>query len=115
LSGGHQWLDGCVDVAELRLEAECVRSRGRFVAGRSVRYGTIGIIDLNTGEMALGIEEGPAQVGSHMVFDEAGRLNLRMGDPAHRFDVVVCSLGGEWWQSTAPSADPIDFVLPNQK
>jgi hypothetical protein len=88
---------------------------GRFVAGRSVRYGTIGIIDLNAGELALGIEEGPAQVGSHVVFDQAGRLNLRMGDPAHRFDVVVCSLAGEWWHSTTRSADPIAFVLPNRK
>jgi hypothetical protein len=74
-----------------------------------------GIIDLNTGEMALGIEEGPAQVGPHMVFDQAGRLNLQMGDPAHRFDVVVCTLAGEWWHSAARSANPIDFVLPNQQ
>lgn len=95
-------------------ELSAFASDGRFVAGRNVRYGTIGIIDLNTGDMALGIEEGPAQVGPHMVFDPAGRLNLRMGDPAHRFDVVVCTLTGEWWHSTTASANPIDFVLPNQ-
>jgi hypothetical protein len=90
-------------------------SDGRFGAGHSVRYGTIGVTDLNTGALALGIEEGPAQVGPDLVFDRAGRLNLRMGDPAHRFDVVVCTLTGEWWHSTTASADPIEFVLPNQK
>ncbi len=55
-------------------------SDGRLGAGRSVRYGSIGIIDLSTGELALGIDEGLTHIAPHMVFDEAGRLNLRMGN-----------------------------------
>jgi hypothetical protein len=94
---------------------------GRFGAGRSVMYGTIGIIDMSTDQLALGIQQDMTPVGPQMVFDQAGRLNFRVRNPAsggtpdasHAF--MVCDLAGQCWFSTARYADPIDFVLPNRK
>jgi hypothetical protein len=90
-------------------------SDGRLGAGRNVKYGSIGIIDLNTGDLAVGIDEGLTHIAPHMVFDQAGRLNLRMGDQPQGYNFVVCDLAGQWWHATTQLADPIDFVLPNQK
>jgi hypothetical protein len=56
-----------------------------------------------------------------MMFDEAGRLNFIVGNPAAggtteaSFAFMVCDLAGQCWFSTARYADPIDFVLPNRK
>jgi hypothetical protein len=88
---------------------------GRFAAGRNVMYGTIGVIDLSTGELALGIDQGSNAVGPQMVFDEAGRLNFRVGNPDVHFGFVACDLAGTCWMSAADYPDPIEFVLPNRK
>lgn len=96
-------------------------SDGRFGVGRSVMYGTIGIIDLNTDKLALGINPDMTPVGPHMIFDEADRLNFTVGNPASggpietSFAFMACDLAGQCWLSTARYADPIDFVLPNRK
>ena len=96
-------------------------SDGRFGVGRSVMYGTIGIIDLNTDKLALGINPDMTPVGSRMVFDDANRLNFTVGNPAAggpidaSFAFMACDLAGQCWFSTARYADPIDFVLPNRK
>jgi hypothetical protein len=96
-------------------------SDGRFAVGRSVQYGTIGVIDLSTDKLALGINPDMTPVGQHMVFDEAGRLNFTVGNPAAggpidaSFAFMACDLAGQCWFSTARYADPIDFVLPNRK
>jgi hypothetical protein len=37
----------------------------------------IGVIDLSTGKLALGIQQDMTPVGPQMVFDEASRLNFR--------------------------------------
>ena len=50
-----------------------------------------------------------------MVFDEAGRLNFRVGSPALQFAFVVCDLAGQCWISNPGHPDPIEFVLPNRK
>jgi hypothetical protein len=57
-------------------------SDGRFGVGRSVMYGTIGIIDLNTDKLVLGINPDMTPVGPDMIFDEANRLNFTVGNPA---------------------------------
>ncbi len=88
---------------------------GRLGAGRSVKYGTIGVIDLSTGQLALGIDQESNPVGPQLVFDEAGRLNFRVGSRALRFAFVVCDLAGQCWISNPGHVDPIDFVLPNRK
>jgi len=99
-------------------------SDGRLGAGRSVKYGTIGVIDLSTGQLALGVDEGLNTVGSQMVFDEADRLNFRVGSPAANqgiqtrvvgFAFMVSDLAGGCWLASTQYADPIDFVLPNRK
>jgi len=89
-------------------------SDGRLVAGRSVMYGHIGIIDVSTGHVVLGIYP-EATVGPHMVFDEAGRLNFRVGDPGVINSFAVCDLPAKCWKSSVDYADPIEFVLPNRK
>ena len=102
-------------------EISAFSSDGRFGAGRSVMYGTIGVIDLSTDRVALGIQQDMTPVGPQMVFDEAGRLNFWVGNPAAggttevSFAFMVCDLAGQCWFSTARYADPIDFVLPNRK
>jgi hypothetical protein len=96
-------------------------SDGRFGAGRSVMYGTIGIIDLSTDTLALGIQQDMTPIGPQMVFDQAGRLNFTVGNPAvggtpeATNSFMVCDLAGQCWLSTARYADPIDFVMPNRK
>ena len=50
-----------------------------------------------------------------MVFDEAGRLNFRVGDPDVRFGFVVCDLAGTCWMSAIGYPDPIEFVWLNRK
>lgn len=96
-------------------------SDGRLAAGRSVKYGTIGVIDLKTGGPTLTIEPDMTPVGPQLVFDEAGRLNFWVtnpaagGTPAKGSAFMVCDLAGECWHSTAPYTDPIGFVLPNRK
>jgi hypothetical protein len=89
-------------------------SDGQLGAGRSVRYGHIGIIDLSTGQVLLGVYPEDT-VGQHMVFDDAGRLNLRVGDPGVINASAVCDLPAQCWKSSVDHADPIEFVLPNRK
>jgi hypothetical protein len=90
-------------------------SDGRLGAGRSVRYGTIGVIELGTGQLVLGIDEGLTPIGPQLVFDEAGSLNFRVGDPSERYAFMVSNLAGECWLSSIRYADPIEFVLPNRE
>jgi hypothetical protein len=96
-------------------------SDGRLAAGRSVMYGTIGVIDLSTGELTLSIDPGMTPIGPQLVFDEADQLNFRVGGrasggmPDGRFAFMVCDLTGHCWHSTGRYADPIEFVLPNRK
>jgi hypothetical protein len=88
-------------------------------------YGTIGIIDLSTGEPVLRIDQGKTPVGPQMAFDEAARLNFRVGSPpvgqpkigtrVDGFAFMVCDLAGVCWLSTASHVDPIEFVLLNRK
>jgi hypothetical protein len=106
-------------------ELSAFSSDGRLGAGRSVAYGTIGVIDLSTGKLALGIQQDMTPVGPQMVFDEADRLNFRVGSPpvgqpkigtrVDGFAFMVCDLAGVCWLSTASHADPIEFVLPNRQ
>jgi hypothetical protein len=99
-------------------------SDGQLVAGRSVTYGTIGVIDLSTGELVLGIDPDVTPVGPQMVFDEADRLNFRVDNrpvnfrPKNEtmgFAFMTCDLAGTCWLSSNRYPDPIDFVLPNRK
>jgi hypothetical protein len=106
-------------------ELSAFSSDGRFGAGRSVKSGTIGVIDLSTGKLALGIQQDMTPIGPQMVFDDAGRLNFRVGSPpvgqpkigtrVDGFAFMVCDLAGECWFSTGSHVDPIEFVLPNRK
>jgi hypothetical protein len=89
-------------------------SDGRLGAGRSLKLGTIGIIELGTGQVALGVYPEDT-VGPQMVFDDAGRLNFRVGDPGVINAFVACDLPAQCWMSSVASADPIEFVLPNRK
>ena len=89
-------------------------SDGRLGAGRSLKLGTIGIIELGTGKVALGVYPEDT-VGPQMVFDDAGRLNFRVGDPGVINAFVACDLPAQCWMSSVASADPIEFVLPNRK
>lgn len=72
-------------------------------------------------KLALGINPDMTPGGSHMIFDEADRLNFTVGNPASggpietSFAFMACDLAGQCWLSTARYADPIDFVLPNRK
>jgi transcriptional regulator of nitric oxide reductase len=106
-------------------ELSAFSSDGQLGAGRSVAYGTFGVIDLSTGKLALGIQQDMTPVGPQMVFDEADRLNFRVGSPpvgqpkigtrVDGFAFMVCDLAGVCWLSTASHADPIEFVLPNRQ
>jgi hypothetical protein len=102
-------------------ELSAFSSDGRLGVGRSVKDGTIGVIELSTGQLVLGINQDMTPVGPQMVFDEADRLNFRVGNPAAggvpdaRFAFMVCDLTGDCWHSTARYADPIEFVLPNRE
>jgi hypothetical protein len=102
-------------------ELSAFSADGRLGAGRSVKYGTIGIIDLSTGQLALSINQDMTPVGPQLVFDEAGRLNFRVsgaasgGTPDKRYALMVCDMEAQSWVSTAQYADPIEFVLPNRK
>ena len=112
-------------MAKLRLGAEHVLLRRSACGGRSVKSGTIGVIDLSTGKLALGIQQDMTPIGPQMVFDDAGRLNFRVGSPpvgqpkigtrVDGFAFMVCDLAGECWLSTGSHVDPIEFVLPNRK
>jgi hypothetical protein len=94
-------------------EIRALSSDGRFGAGRSLTLGGIGIIELGTGQVALGVYP-EATVGPHMVFDDAGRLNFRVGDPGVLNAFAACDLPAQCWMSSIASADPIEFVLPNR-
>jgi hypothetical protein len=102
-------------------ELNAFSSDGRLGAGRSVMYGTIGVIDLSTGELTLSIDPGMTAVDPQMLFDDADRLNFRVHNPAAggtpdaSYAFMVCDLAGECWLSTAGYVDPIEFVLPNRK
>lgn len=103
-------------------ELSAFSADGRFGAGRSVMYGTIGVIDLSTGELVLGIQQDMTPVGTLMVFDEAGRLNFRVGYPASGVPeplansaFMVVNQAGQCWLSSVRYADPIEFVLPNRR
>jgi hypothetical protein len=106
-------------------ELSAFSSDGRFGAGRSVHYGTIGVIDLSTGKLALAIQQDMTPVGPQMVFDEAGRLNFRVGSQpvgqpkigtrVDGFAFMVCDMAGACWLSTASHVDPVEFVLPTRK
>jgi hypothetical protein len=95
-------------------EIRALSSDGRFGAGRSLKLGGIGIIELGTGQVALGVYP-EATVGPQMVFDDAGRLNFRVGDPGVINAFAACDLPAHCWMSSVASADPIEFVLPNRR
>ena len=95
-------------------EIRALSSDGRFGAGRSLKLGGIGIMELGTGQVALGVYP-EATVGPQMVFDDAGRLNFRVGDPGVINAFAACDLPAHCWMSSVASADPIEFVLPNRK
>ena len=96
-------------------ELSAFSSDGRLVVGRSDKFGSIGIIELSTGRVARTIYPEVISVGPRLVFDDAGRLNLRVGESVVGFTFMVCGLTGECWRSTAHYPDPIEFVLPNRK
>ena len=85
----------------------------------------IGVIDLSTGKLALGVQQDMTPVRPQIVFDEAGRLNFRVGSPpagqpkigtrVDGFAFMVCDLAGECWFSSDQYAEPIEFVLPNRR
>jgi hypothetical protein len=85
----------------------------------------IGVIDLSTDKLALGIQQDMTPVRPQIVFDEAGRLNFRVGSPlagqpkigtrVDGFAFMVCNLAGECWFSSDQYAEPIEFVLPNRR
>jgi hypothetical protein len=116
--GCHAVLDGSTSALVWRTcdwELRAFSSDGRLVVGHSDKFGSIGMIELSTGQVARGIYPEVIPVGPQMVFDNAGRLNLRVGESAVGFTFMVCGLTGECWRSTAHYADPIEFVLPNRK
>ena len=87
-------------------------------------YGTIGIIELSTGELVLGIDQDVTPVGPQMVFDKSDRLNFRVANspvtfrPQNEtvgFAFMACDLAGTCWLSSERYSDPIEFVLPNRK
>jgi hypothetical protein len=105
-------------------ELSAFSSDGGHVAGRSVMYGTIGVIDLTRGELVLGIDPDVTPVGPQMAFDEADRLNFRVGNrpvnfrpqnETEGFAFMACNLAGTCWLSSDRYPDPIDFVLPNRR
>ena len=74
-------------------------------------YGTIGIIELSTGELVLGIDQDVTPVGPQMVFDKYDQLNFRVGNrgPVKTsgsktepvgFAFMACDLAGTCWLSS---------------
>lgn len=105
-------------------ELSAFSSDARLGVGRSVKLGTIGVIDLSTREVVLGIDPDVTPVGPQMVFDEGDRLNFRVGNrpvnfrPQNEtvgFAFMVCDLAGNCWLSSDRYPGPIEFVLPNRK
>jgi len=98
-------------------------SDGRLAVGRSVMYGTIGIIELSTAQVVLGIDPDVTPVGPQMVFDRSDRLNFRVGNrpvnfrpqnETEGFALMACNLAGTCWLSSDRYPDPMEFVLPNR-
>jgi len=87
-------------------------------------YGTIGIIELSTAQVVLGIDPDLTPVGPQMVFDKSDRLNFRVGNrpvnfrpqnETEGFALMACNLAGTCWLSSDRYPDPMEFVLPNRK
>ena len=87
---------------------------GQLAAARSVKYATLHLIDLASGELRLSIEEEFDIVGPVLVFDQSGRLNLRVGD-AEKDLLMAVDVSGECWLTTGIYYEPIHFVLPNRR
>lgn len=89
---------------------------GQFAVARRAKSGTIDVIDLASGRLRLSIDPENNPVGPVFVFDQANRLNLRVGNAEVRFGFMVVDTSGDCWVSTTYGyPDPIDFVLPNSR
>ena len=96
--GCHAVLDGSTSALVWRScdwELRAFSSDGRLVVGHSDKFGSIGMIELSTGQVARAIYPEAIPVGPQMVFDDAGQLNLGVGWPAVGFTSMVCGLTGE--------------------
>jgi hypothetical protein len=87
---------------------------GALGAGRNVSTGLLAVVDLASGRLLLALDPEGNPVGPRMVFDDAGVLNLRVGDADVTFAFLVCDLSGDCWFTSPPYVEPIDFVLPNR-
>lgn len=95
---------------------------GRLAAGRSLDYRTLDVLDVGTGKLRLRIDTdatridvdtGPATVSTDMIFDDRGRLNLRVGDHSAPGRVVTVDVTGTCWISAGPYPT-LALLLPNQ-
>lgn len=57
-------------------EPSVFSSDGRYAAGRSTKYGGLGVIDITTRSLVLAIDPESNPAGPRMMFDGADRLNL---------------------------------------
>jgi hypothetical protein len=87
---------------------------GALGAGRNRTTGLFAVVDLASDQLLLALDPESNPVGPRMVFDDAGVLNLRVGDPDVTFAFLLCDLGGDCWFSSPTYVEPIDFVLPNR-
>ena len=90
---------------------------GQLAAARSVKYATLNLIDLASGQLRLSIEAEFNPIGPVLVFDQAGRLNLRVGNVNAETDfyLMAVDVSSECWLTTGVYYDPIHFVLPNRR
>jgi hypothetical protein len=102
-------------------QLDAFSSDGRFGVGRSVMYGTIGIVDLNTDKLALGINPDMTPVGTAYGLRRGQSAQLRSGQPGLRWpdreELRLYGLRPGWSVLVLPAryADAIDFVLPNRE
>ncbi len=115
--GCHAVLDGTTEEQLWRScdwEPSVFSSDGRYAAGRSTKYGGLGVIDITTRSLVLAIDPESNPVGPRMMFDGADRLNLRVGDDRVSYAFMACDLSGDCWGTTSALAGPLEFVLPDR-
>jgi hypothetical protein len=87
---------------------------GRLAAAQSVAYRTIDMVDVASGQLRLRIDIEHNPVSPGMLFDQQGRLNLRVEGGRVSPQFMIVAVSGDCWFSTEPFVTA-QFLLPNRR
>lgn len=96
------------------IELSVFSADGARAAGHNTATGLLAVVDLAGDRLLLALDPENNPVGPRMVLEDAGVLNLRVGNEQTGFALLVCDLTADCWFTSHPYPRPLDYVLANR-